>query len=60
MVELLESELEDVLVNAVNAIRVLCEGNPDNQTEVARNGECNIELNYANTITMNYYKYYEK
>ena len=39
LVELLESELEDVLVNTVNAIRVLCEGNPENQTEVARNGK---------------------
>ena len=38
LIELLESELEDVLVNAVNAIRVLCEGNAENQTEVARNG----------------------
>ena len=39
MVNLLESEMEDVLVNAVNAIRVLCQDNPENQTEVARNGK---------------------
>ena len=38
LVELLESELEDILVNAVNAVRVLCEGNAENQTEFARNG----------------------
>ena len=42
LVELLESELEDVLVNAVNAVRVLCEGNAENQTEISRNG--NFEL----------------
>ena len=39
LVELLESELEDVLVNAVNAVWVLCEGNAENQTEFARNGK---------------------
>ena len=38
LVNLLESELEDVLVNAVNAVRVLCSGNAHNQTLVA---ECN-------------------
>ena len=36
--KLLESDLEDVLVNAVNALRVLCENNPENQTSVARSG----------------------
>ena len=36
LINLLESELEDVLVNAVNAIRVLCTGNPVNQTAVAQ------------------------
>ncbi|XP_052246071.1 ankyrin and armadillo repeat-containing protein-like isoform X2 [Dreissena polymorpha] len=35
LVALLESELEDVLVNAVNAIRVLCENNRTNKTLVA-------------------------
>ena len=35
---LLESELEDVLVNAVNAIRVLSTSNSANQTEVAEKG----------------------
>lgn len=35
LVNLLDSELEDVLVNAVNAIRVLCVRNPPNQTAVA-------------------------
>ena len=38
LVKLLDSELEDVLVNAVNALRVLCVGNPENQTGVARAG----------------------
>ena len=38
LVNLLDSELEDVLVNAVNAIRVMCLGNPENQTAVAKNG----------------------
>ena len=37
-VNLLESELEHVLVNAVNAITVLCQGNHDNQTAVATHG----------------------
>lgn len=35
LVNLMESELEDVLVNAVNAIRVLCENNFANKTAVA-------------------------
>ena len=38
LVATLESELEDVLVNAVNAIRVLCMNHNDNQLEVARCG----------------------
>ena len=32
----MDSELEDVLVNAVNAIRVLCENNHGNKTLVAQ------------------------
>ena len=32
---LLDSEMEDVLVNTVNAIRVLCSRNAQNQTLVA-------------------------
>ena len=32
---LLDSELEHVLVNCVNALRMLCDGNHDNQTAVA-------------------------
>ena len=35
LVNLLDSELEDVLVNAVNAIRVLCDNNYRNKTSVA-------------------------
>lgn len=35
LVHLLDSELEDVLVNAVNAIRVLCENNYRNKTSVS-------------------------
>lgn len=35
LVNLMDSELEDVLVNAVNAVRVLCENNPANKTAVA-------------------------
>ena len=38
LVSTLESELEDVLVNAVNAIRVLCMNHNENQLEVARCG----------------------
>ncbi|XP_005090203.1 ankyrin and armadillo repeat-containing protein [Aplysia californica] len=38
LVNLLDSELEDVLVNAVNAIRVLCNGNQCNQDAVAQCG----------------------
>ena len=38
LVATLESELEDVLVNAVNAIRVLCMNHSDNQLEIARCG----------------------
>ena len=38
LVSALESELEDVLVNAVNAIRVLCMNHRGNQLEVARCG----------------------
>jgi hypothetical protein len=38
LVSLLDSELEDVLVNAVNAIRVMCVGNEANQTAVAEHG----------------------
>lgn len=34
LVNLMDSELEDVLVNAVNAIRVLCENNFTNKTAV--------------------------
>ena len=36
LVALMDSELEDVLVNAVNAIRVLCENNHGNKTLVAQ------------------------
>ena len=35
---LLESDLEHVLVNSVNALRVLCDGNHDNQTAIANSG----------------------
>ena len=35
LVNLLDSEMEDVLVNTVNAIRVLCSRNAQNQTLVA-------------------------
>lgn len=35
---LLDSELEDVLVNSVNCLRVLCVGNRDNQTAVTEGG----------------------
>jgi len=35
LVNLMDSELEDVLVNAVNAVRVLCENNSANKTAVA-------------------------
>lgn len=38
LVHLLDSELEDVLVNAVNAIRVLCVKNTSNQTAVGTSG----------------------
>ena len=38
LVGLLDSELEHVLVNCVNALRVLCDGNHDNQTAVAKSG----------------------
>lgn len=38
LVSLLESELEDVLVNATNAVRVMCTGNDSNQTLVAECG----------------------
>lgn len=38
LVLLLDSELEHVLVNCVNALRVLCDGNHDNQTAVAKSG----------------------
>ena len=38
LVDLLDSELEDVLVNSVNAVRVLCDNSAANQTEVARSG----------------------
>ena len=38
LVNLLDSELEDVLVNAVNAIRVLCIGSQANQDAVSQCG----------------------
>ncbi|KAK6172108.1 hypothetical protein SNE40_018060 [Patella caerulea] len=38
LVHLLDSELEDVLVNTVNAIRVMCLNNAENQAEVAKCG----------------------
>ncbi|XP_077867464.1 LOW QUALITY PROTEIN: ankyrin and armadillo repeat-containing protein-like [Saccoglossus kowalevskii] len=38
MIYLLDSELEEVLVNAVNAIRVLCTNHDGNQTLIAENG----------------------
>ncbi|CAG5120159.1 unnamed protein product, partial [Candidula unifasciata] len=38
LVHLLESEMEDVLLNAVNAIRVLCLGHTENQNAVAGAG----------------------
>ena len=37
LVNLLESEVEDVLVNAVNAIRVMCINNSANQSAIADN-----------------------
>ncbi|CAF1602062.1 unnamed protein product, partial [Didymodactylos carnosus] len=38
IVRMLDSTLEDVLVNAVNAIDLLCRNNPDMQTELAHHG----------------------
>lgn len=38
LIRLLDSDVEDVLVNVVNAIRVLCLKNPTNQTIVGREG----------------------
>ena len=38
LVVLLDSKLEHVLVNCVNALRVLCDGSYDNQTAVAQSG----------------------
>lgn len=38
LVELLHVELEDVLINVVNAIRVLCLDHPVNQRAVAECG----------------------
>lgn len=35
LVALLDLDMEDVLINTVNAIRVLCSGNPANQKAVA-------------------------
>jgi len=37
-ITLLESELEDVLVNSVNALRVLGAHNKENQSEIAETG----------------------
>ena len=48
LVALLDSELEDVLVNAVNALRVLCEGNPANQTSIARGGAIEPLVEFLN------------
>lgn len=36
LIQLLDSDLEDVLLNAINAIRVMCLSNPSNQTEVTK------------------------
>lgn len=38
LVSLFKSQLEDVLVNVVNAVRILCLGNHDNQDVVAKYG----------------------
>lgn len=38
LVKMLDSSYEDVLVNAVNALRVLCHDNRSNQTEVGESG----------------------
>ncbi|CAI9727588.1 ankyrin and armadillo repeat-containing protein-like [Octopus vulgaris] len=38
LIQLLDSDMEDVLLNAINAIRVMCLSSPSNQTEVT---ECN-------------------
>jgi len=38
LVELMDSEGHDVLVNAVNAVRVLCDGNEYNQTAISECG----------------------
>lgn len=38
LIHLMDSELEEVLINTVNAVRVLCAGNPPNQDAVAENG----------------------
>lgn len=38
LINLMDSELEEVLINTVNAVRVLCAGNPLNQDAVAENG----------------------
>mgnify|MGYP003688301953 CR=1 FL=1 len=38
LINLMDSELEEVLINTVNAVRVLCAGNPANQDAVAEHG----------------------
>ncbi len=52
LVELLESELEDVLVNAVSAIRVLCEGHSGNKTQVAENGNASFDTKTEFTFVL--------
>uniref|UniRef100_A0A0L8GFV9 Uncharacterized protein n=2 Tax=Octopus bimaculoides TaxID=37653 RepID=A0A0L8GFV9_OCTBM len=36
LIQLLDSDMEDVLLNAINAIRVMCLSSPSNQTEVTK------------------------
>lgn len=42
MVQLLESKVEHVLVNTVNALRVLVEANVENQTKVANSNAVSV------------------
>ena len=54
LVNLLDSELEDVLVNAVNAIRVMCTGNKENQTAVSANGGIEPLVEFLTVQSGNY------
>lgn len=50
VVQLLTSDLQDVLVNAVRCIRVLCVACPQNQTIVA---QCRAIPRLVDLLTMN-------